>query len=248
MPYSDSLKVKLDDLSTTAGNAVADLAGVVAGADVLASQFADVKNALEDLQDFVNEFKGGYYYTPTGAVVPFAGADTDKPPTGWFVCNGASFASVSLSAGMPLYDLLVAAGWSALPDLRGRTIIGDGTAASGATLTGALGGVQGVNGGSTTLTSAHIPQHTHDLSNHTHAFSRAYHNTSNTPFTSENWPAGGGAASVTVGLSGGWYYGGVFTTATAGPSNNNSGAYGTASPTAVSAVQPSIGLNYLIKK
>jgi microcystin-dependent protein len=252
VPYSDLLNSKLGDLSTTAGNAVADLAGVVAGADVLASQFADVKNALEDLQQFVNEFKGGYYYTPTGAVVPFAGADTDRPPAGWLVCDGSAVSQTTYAALFAVigatYDVTSpGAGNFRVPDLRGRTLIGVGAASSGATLTGTLGGVQGVNGGSTTLTSSHIPEHTHNLANHTHNFDRPYHNTSNTPFAAENWPAGGGAASVTVGLSAGWYFGGVKTSTTTGPSSNTSGAYGTASPTAVSAVQPSVGLNYLIK-
>jgi microcystin-dependent protein len=63
---------------------------------------------------------------PTGTIAPFAGLAASKP-TGWFVCDGSSFASNSLTTGMPLYDLLVAAGWSALPDLRGRTILGAGT-------------------------------------------------------------------------------------------------------------------------
>jgi microcystin-dependent protein len=66
---------------------------------------------------------------PTGTIAPFAGLAASKP-TGWFVCDGSSFASNSLSAGNALYDLLVAAGWSALPDLRGRTVLGAGTGTS----------------------------------------------------------------------------------------------------------------------
>lgn len=271
MPYSDLLNSKLNDLSTTAGNAVADLAGVVAGADVLASQFADVKNALEDLQQFVNEFKGGYYYTPVGLVAPFGGASTEVPPAGWLLCSGQEVAIASYGE---LYAVLTAAGTAfpygantngsgsagsshfRLPDLRGRTLVGVGSAASGATLTGTLGGVQGVNGGSTTLTSSHIPQHTHSVSasgttsghsnDHSHGFNDYY------------------TAATNVGnqLASGSFYGRFsFSTpttpnSTGGASadhthtysfSTTSGAYGTASPTAVSAVQPSIGLNYIIK-
>lgn len=63
---------------------------------------------------------------PVGTLMPFAGLAASKP-TGWFICDGSSFASNGLSAGNALYDLLVAAGWSALPDLQGRTIAGTGT-------------------------------------------------------------------------------------------------------------------------
>lgn len=253
----------MTDLSTTAGNAVSDLSGVVAGADVLASQFVDVKNALQDLQDFAVALRDNYAYTPTGVVVPFAGASTDTPPAGWFVCNGASFVSVGLSAGAKLYDLLTGAGWSALPDLQGRTIIGVGSAVSGATLTGTLGGVQGVNGGTTTLTSAHIPEHYHDLQNHTHGgttngesnghvhgFNDTY-----TTFSSAGPQLGTGttysrfnfAYAIEADTTAGNNVGHTHTFGTGGPSTNNSGNYGTASPTAVSAVQPSLALNYLIK-
>lgn len=234
MPYSDSLNSKLNDLSTTAGNAVADLSGVQAGADVLASQFTDVKNALQDLQDFVNEFKGGYYYTPTGAVVPFAGTDSDKPPAGWLVCNGASFVSAGLSAGMPLYDLLVAAGWGAVPDLRGRTIIGVGT---GVEITGVLGTVQGVK--EVTLTSAQsgLPAHSHGITDPGHghtnrAASGTYGvNNSNDGFIRAINIQDGGFANTngnTTGIT----------------INNNTAANASSAHT---NIQPSIPLNYIIK-
>lgn len=174
MPYSDLLNSKLGDLSTTAGNAVADLSGVVAGADVLASQFADVKNALEDLQQFVNEFKGGYYYTPTGTIVPFGGVyPNEAPPAGWLACSGVT---VTQAAYPDLFNVLTANGsafpyggsatTTYTPDLRGRTVIGVGAATTGATLTGVQGGVQGAS--THTLSVAQMPVHSHTI-DHDHA-------------------------------------------------------------------------------
>lgn len=89
---------------------------------------------------------------PTGTIAPFAGLAASKP-TGWFVCDGSSFASNSLSAGNALYDLLVAAGWSALPDLSGRTILGAGTGSglTARTLRDLLG-------------AETLPAHTHSIS------------------------------------------------------------------------------------
>jgi microcystin-dependent protein len=245
--YSDVINSKLTDLSTTAGNAVSDLSGVVAGADVLASQFVDVKNALQDLQDFAVALRDNYAYTPTGVVVPFAGASTDTPPAGWFVCNGASFVSVGLSAGDKLYDLLTGAGWSALPDLQGRTIIGVGSAVSGATLTGTLGGVQGVNGGTTTLTSAHIPQHLHSISGSGTTSEAGAHSHTIDAIREVIGRASGGSTFGKLDNGGSQGTSGVGNHSHTWSFSGNSGYYGTASPTPVSAVQPSLALNYLIK-
>lgn len=122
VPVQDNaLTQSLVALNTTAGNAVSDLAGVVAGTDVLASQFADVKNALQDLIDMSNVIQNSGFYTPVGALMPFA---ADVAPTGWYLCNGDTWATLTLSTGNPLYDLLNPLGYAGVPDLRGRMIAG----------------------------------------------------------------------------------------------------------------------------
>ena len=168
MPYSDLLNSKLSDLSTTAGNAVADLSGVVAGADVLASQFSDVKNALEDLQQFVNEFKGGYYYTPVGLVAPFGGTFANRPPAGWLFCDGAAYSTTTYS------DLFAVIGTSfgsgsgtfKVPDLRSRVPVGATDQVSGSAP------ALGIDANGTTLPvralgagvgAVSVPEHSHPI-------------------------------------------------------------------------------------
>jgi len=135
-PTDDGLKPELDALYTTAGNAVSDLAGVVPGADVLASQFADVKNALDDLQSFVDNFRSGYYYTPVGVVVPFAGAYSERPPQGWLFCDGATLNSSSSPQYANLFSVIgstyggTGASSFKVPDLRGRVPLGQSSSVS----------------------------------------------------------------------------------------------------------------------
>lgn len=248
--YSDLINSKLTDLSSTAGDAVSDLSGVVAGADVLASQFVDVKNALQDLQDLAVALRDNYAYTPTGVVVPFAGQATDKPPLGWFVCNGDSFASVGLSAGDKLYDLLVAASWSALPDLRGRTIIGVGTG-SGLTAR-SLRDVLG---------DERLQAHTHTMGNHTHSISGsgttsdagAHSHTIDAVREVIGRASGGstfgkldnGGSQGTSGVgnhSHTWSFSGT----SGGPSTNTTDAHNQSQGSGQN-MQPSLALNYLIK-
>ena len=253
MAYSDLVRGKLDDLYSTAGAAVSDLSGVVAGADVLASQFADVKNALQDLQDFVDEFRVGYYYTPVGVVVPFAGSSDDKPPAGWYLCNGDSFATVELSSGDSLYDLLVAAGWSALPDLRGRTVLGAGT---GSELSArALRDVLGTETHTLTPSQTAIRSHTHGMNNHTHGGTTGGESGHTHTFnaTTTNIDRGSGTTVTNVLRQSGSYptAGAVATHthgfSTGGPSNNTTDGTSEANGAPHNNMQPSVVLNYLIK-
>lgn len=239
MAYVDLLNSKLTDLSTTAGNAVADLAGVQSGADVLASQFTDVKNALQDLQDFVNEFKTGYYYTPTGVVVPFAGAATDRPPTGWYLCNGDTWATLTLSAGNPLYDLLQSQGWLGVPDLRGKTVIGVQTGTYD---------LKTAHGAATrALAATNLPTHTHSWSTtstggHEHTYG----------INAQTASAGGTSApnllrfadtNATLGnTTGGTGGGGAHS-----HSGTTGDGTGTFNATPIDMLQPSLALNYIIK-
>jgi len=258
--YQDALKSKLDDLYSTAGAAVSDLSGVVAGADVLASQFADVKNALQDLQDLADGLRSGYAYTPTGVVVPFAGSDANKPPGGWLVCNGASLSTSSYPNLFAVigYEFGGSGANFSLPDLQGRTIIGVGAATSGATLTGVLAGVQGVNGGSTSLTTSHLPSHRHTI-NHDHApfatTDSAGSHRHNVRWRNNVMPTSGSADVLVPASTGLGAIVGSAEFPDAGAHNHtidvpnfegHSGYEGSGS-SGVSAVQPSMGLNYIIK-
>jgi len=64
---SNVLTSALSTLSTSAGNAVSDLSSVSAGADVLASQFADVKVALQNLQSLATTMSASGFYVPVGS-------------------------------------------------------------------------------------------------------------------------------------------------------------------------------------
>jgi microcystin-dependent protein len=129
---SNPLTTALGTLSTSAGNAVSDLSGVVAGADVLASQFADVKVALQNLQSLAATMSDSGFYTPVGSIVSFAGA---AAPDGWLLCNGVTVPNGSGTVQSQtrdysvLYGVLAGAygGAGKLPDLQGRTIVGIGT-------------------------------------------------------------------------------------------------------------------------
>jgi len=258
--YQDALKSKLDDLYSTAGAAVSDLSGVVAGADVLASQFADVKNALQDLQDLADGLRSGYAYTPTGVVVPFAGSDANKPPSGWLLCDGAAVSRSTYAVLFALISTTYGNGDGSttfnVPDLRGRTIIGVGAAVSGATLTGVLAGVQGVNGGSTNLTTSHLPSHRHTINHnhdswetpvsggHEHTYTRTDYAGSNINHSNQGSYGRLTFSQVSVSTSGG---GGHVHNIDLPNFEGYSGYEGEATPTGVSAIQPSMGLNYIIK-
>ena len=253
-PIDDGLKPQLDALYTTAGNAVSDLAGVVAGADVLASQFADVKNALADLQSFVDNFGDGYYYTPVGVVVPFAGSSSNKPTSGWLLCDGSSISTST-------YDKLFAvigygfggSGVSfSLPDLRGRTVLGAGTGAGLSVR--ALAQSFGTEEHALTPGETAIRSHTHDMKNHTHGGTTGYENQTHIHTlairTRNNYSLTGSGE--------GFYSGGSFSTvgpvgghthnfSTGGPSDNTTNGTSEVNGSVHNNMQPSLVLNYLIK-
>jgi microcystin-dependent protein len=250
-PTNDGIYNRLTDLYTSSGAAVSDLSGVVAGADVLSSQFADVKNALQDLQDLADALRNGYAYTPVGVVVPFAGAEAKKPPFGWLVCNGdivpnGSGTVQGLTADFSaLYNVLGSSHGSAgqLPDLRGRVVAGvdnmgglDAGRLDWANTLGTAGGTQNhiLTPGETALrTHAHSGTTGGENETHVHTFSMQSRN------------------AYTLGAAGaGFYPGGSFSTV--GPDRVHTHNFSTsgiteANGSAHNNMQPTILLNYLIK-
>lgn len=96
---------------------------------------------------------------------PFVGQITmyafDFAPEGWAICNGASLSPQQNAALYSLIGNVYGGNHSAfnLPDLRGRTIIGSGMAATGTYY------APGTAGGANTFTvpAASLPQHNHTV-------------------------------------------------------------------------------------
>ena len=132
---------KIDDLAVTTGK--------IDASAVTSAKIADNTIVLGDLATALQAF-----LVPTGTVSAFAGS---AAPTGYLLCNGDTVPNGSGTVQSVTTDyaaLYAVVGSSygvagALPDLRGRTIIGVGT---GTEITGVLGTVQGVK--EVTLTGA----------------------------------------------------------------------------------------------
>jgi len=145
---SNVLTTELQSLASNAGAAVADLAGVVPGADVLASQFDALKNAMQDVADLASILRDSGFYTPVGSIVPFAGS---AEPDGWYLCNGRAWgASGAPSTSSALFSVIGASFPAGLPNLSGKVIAGVGTMLGSARAVGAAVGAE------------QLPSHTHD--------------------------------------------------------------------------------------
>lgn len=252
MSLDTSLQGVIDDAAT----ASASLATILAGSDAVVANFSGLKDLVDSLSAFASTMKDGVFYTPTGSIMPFVGVSA---PTDWYLCNGSSFVSHGLGVGDALYDLLVGAGWSALPDLRGRTIVGVG---SNDGVTGVLGQVQGVSG--TVLDVNHIPSHYHGDGSlvadatgswvhghsindpgHAHNYSALQYQGADTASGTARGRYGSPSAAGTTGSGTGISINGTDLNHGHGVSGNT-GSWGNGS-SSVSAVQPSLGINYIIK-
>lgn len=109
-------------------------------------------NLLDDVDDLerrlaVLERSGGLATVPTGAISAFWGTTA---PTGWLLCNGASFSVVTYPA------LAALLGGTTLPNLKGRIPVGiDGAQTEFDTL--------GETGGVKTMTNTQMPSHRHPI-------------------------------------------------------------------------------------
>jgi microcystin-dependent protein len=189
---------------------------------------------------------------PSGTVVMYAG---DLPPAGYLICNGSAVSRVSYAALYAAIGTAFGVGDGSttftLPDMRDRLPLGTSTTRTRGSVGGAV---------SATLTSAHIPQHTHSI-DHDHAsfFSGAMNQNS-----THSHAIDGAITGYQAGVAGGIHFGHIVTNPNYGGLINNantdhlhlidvpyysgtSGAYGTASPTAVPTLPPYLSLNFLIK-
>jgi microcystin-dependent protein len=149
---------------------------IVAGKDVVLSSQADDEFLINrttgstglkkiSRQNLFSAIEG---IVPVGTVVPFAGT---AAPIGWLLCDGSE---VLISVYGELHDVIgttykasPTSGYFALPDLRGRMILGPdnmgGTSANVTTATAA--DVVGAKSGNEkiTITTENLPEHEHDM-------------------------------------------------------------------------------------
>lgn len=100
-----------------------------------------------------------------GAIIPYAGGIL---PTGWIPCDGRSLVRVDYTALFAAIGTVWGAADSThfnVPDLRGKTLVGQGTNPDTGT-TFNLGDSAGEE--THTLTTSEIPAHTHTDTGHTH--------------------------------------------------------------------------------
>lgn len=233
---NDALSDDIDALISGADalSAAADsIATITSGSDVVVSNFDHVEEVFDNLQAFLSELKSGHFYSPVGALMPFAGTSA-YVPSGWIMCYGQSYAASSASAD--LQTILNAAGFSAIPDLRGRVIAGidnmGGTDAARLSLANTVGAA----GGAETL-----PEHTHSISGSGTTSSGDWNAVYN------HYSPGSGSAAYPVSTS----EGGGRTIQGAGGGHTHtwsfSGTSGSAGSGTHGVVQPTMVLNYIIK-
>lgn len=186
---------------------------------------------------WVETSNSGIVSNPTGTIIPFAGATA---PSGFLLCDGSSVSSsnylalhsvISNTYGGSAYTGAAALSFT-LPDYRGRVLIGAGTG-SGLTAR-TLGGTVGTE--SHTVSSSNISQFsTGNAGSHTHTFSKevlTYMGSGGNRY--DPYPGSVWAGHIAAGL-------------TLDTKPDHSHTVGSASPVAISNMQPSIGVNYLIK-
>jgi microcystin-dependent protein len=185
----------------------------------------------------------GINLVPTGCIMMWY---TDTPPSGWILCNGQSTSS---------YPQLAAVVGASVPNLQGRVPVGKDT---GQTEFDALGETGGAK--STSLSEQNIPQHSHSI-NHDHgAFNTSGGGHVHTYFMDDGAAIYGGATRINTiqydASSGPSGNGGTFNTGGSGDHTHTidvpnftgtSGTYGSASVTPVTALQPYLVINYIIK-
>lgn len=186
---------------------------------VVGTQTAGNNTTLAASTAFVTTAVAAVAATPTGMIAPYGGS---AAPTGWLLCDGASYAT----AAQPALSAVIGYTYGGsganfnVPDLRGRVVAGldnmGGSAAARLTNTTMTpdGNTRGATGGTQThvLVTAEMPSHAHSM--------------------------GGGFYNVGVGAGGTpLLYSG--TTAADTAATGGGGAH--------LNVQPTIALNYIIK-
>jgi microcystin-dependent protein len=243
---NDNLSDDIDALvsgASSLGVAASSVGTISNGSDVVVENFAGLQSALSGLSAFLSELKSGHFYTPVGALMPFAGVTSGSNnalgdgwvPSGWIACNGQTFVAAGASAD--LQSLLVAAGFGDIPDLRGRTIFGVGTNAA----VDVLGDSDGI-----ATVANRRPQHKHTASSnttgaHTHSISHT-----DQGYASQN--SGNGSTFIMGNLNGYNNFGaGVNLVANSNGNHSHTITVGDQTTGTPTDVVPYLTLNYIIK-
>jgi len=226
---SDELSDDITALVSTAptlSTAAASIATIASGQDVLVSNFAGVEAVFTKLSAFLSELQSGHFYSPVGALMPFAGTSA-YVPSGWLVCDGRAY--VTAGASTDLQAILNAAGFTALPDLQGKVIAGVGTILGSSRAVGASVGAET------------LPAHTHSISGSGTTSSGDWNAVYN------HYSPGSGSAAYPVSTS----EGGGRTIQGAGGGHTHtwsfSGTSGSTGTGSHGVVQPTVVMNYIIK-
>ena len=218
------------DVSASAAIAYSklNLAASVTSADIV-----DNTIVLGDLATALQAF-----LTPTGTVSAFAGASA---PTGYLLCNGdvvpnGSGTVQSVTTDYAALYAVVGSAYGvagALPDLRGRTVIGVGT---GSEITGVRGTLQGVKEVTLSAAQSGTTAHNHPITDSGHSHTTNLTQVQNTA-GDRAYPAGGDRFGF------GDYSSSTNTTGITATNNSTAAA----ASSAHTNIQPSMPLNYIIK-
>ena len=122
---------------------------------------SDGPKAFKDFADYLD-----LILPPVGTIMPYVG---NSAPTGWLLCDGASYSSTSypkLSALCGTKFGIASAGLFRVPDLKGRSVVGLDSGQSEFETIGKTGGAKSV-----TLTVSNLPAHDHTMPEHEHGAS-----------------------------------------------------------------------------
>lgn len=200
--------------------------------------------------------------SPVGSMTMFGGSSA---PTGWLMCNGSAVSRTTYASLFAVIGTTYGVGDNSttfnVPDLLGRVPMGAG---AGTGLTSRTLGAE-LGSESTTLTSSHIPEHSHTIDHghlhtitanqagHTHTIGYQADGTNDHDHALDSGsvtrvagPSDGGASSTGT-IPSGPTDPAITISGSVTDHTGSSGKYGTASPTAVTAVQPSTVVNFIIK-
>ncbi len=210
---------------------VTDGSGFLVSSTTTQAEIAYVHGVTSDIQTQINNINSSS--VPTGAITMYGAASA---PTGWLLCDGSSV----LRATYPALFTAIGTTWGSadgthfnVPNLTNNVPIGSGSIAALAATAGSQTHV---------ISSGELPTHTHTITDptHTHPNNVARSNNPGT-FSPSLGIAGLGVVNQETAPGGYLQTGGV------GSASTGITVDSTGSSTAMSLVQPSIGITFIIK-
>jgi len=189
---------------------------------------------------------------PVGIIQMFAGS---VAPSGWLLCDGSLVSRNTYASLFSVIGTLYGSGDNnttfALPDCRGRAVIGTGQSSDSNMTNRVLGTKYGLEG--STISASMLPTFSMDsdsnTGNHTHGYTAFNWNTNYPPmtYTGLNTPS-----TWTWSVAGGTLFSVLHNTAAQTnlnitSSGNHTHTRTNSTPTKVDIVQPSLAMNFIIK-